>query len=92
MLCFEDDEVVELARVGQELERHRRGPQDIEFAFDSELRNGSGLVLLQCRPETVWSQRRRPHEFDSSGGAAAWVGRRLSEFDTDPIGGLSQNK
>ena len=49
-------EVVALAAFGKRLERIHQAPQDIEFAVDEELPDGGDLILLQCRPETVWSQ------------------------------------
>jgi pyruvate, water dikinase len=59
MLCLDDAEVVELARIGKSLERTHGAPQDIEFAVDRELPAGRNIVLLQCRPETVWSSADR---------------------------------
>ena len=41
------------------VERHYRCPQDIEWAIDPELPGGEGVVLLQSRPETVWSRHPR---------------------------------
>lgn len=58
-LCLSDSEVLELARLGKALEKQQGGPQDIEFAIDRELADGSNIILLQCRPETVWSTRKR---------------------------------
>jgi pyruvate,water dikinase len=51
--CLSDDEVRDLARLGHRVSEHYGCPQDIEWAV-----TGGGLVLLQSRPETVWSQRR----------------------------------
>ncbi len=45
--------VLELARVGMEIERHYQSPQDIEWAWTS---NGSGIgeiYILQARPMTA---------------------------------------
>ncbi len=58
-LCLADDEVLALARIGKRLERMHGAPQDIEFAIDRDLPSGSNIVLLQCRPETIWSGRAR---------------------------------
>lgn len=50
-----DEEVLALARLGIQLERHHGYPVDVEWAINSI---GAGEVyLLQCRPETVWSNR-----------------------------------
>jgi len=32
-------------------------PQDVEWAIDRDLPEGSNLVALQSRPETVWSRK-----------------------------------
>ena len=72
-LCLDDDHVVALARLGKSLERLQKCPQDIEFAVDEDLPAGSDVILLQCRPETVWSTRARRPAFDSSGGVLSMV-------------------
>jgi pyruvate, water dikinase len=48
-----DEELRALAEIGRRVERHYRRPQDIEWAID---RSG-GILLLQSRPETVWSEK-----------------------------------
>ena len=58
-LCLKDADLLALARLGKRLERLQRAPQDIEFAIDADLPPGRDIVLLQCRPETVWSSGRR---------------------------------
>jgi pyruvate, water dikinase len=69
--CADDDEIRALARIGQTVEQHYGAPQDIEWALTDAppTRGGFGgsspeastarIVLLQSRPETVWSGR--PH-------------------------------
>jgi pyruvate, water dikinase len=59
-LCLTDAEVLALAKVGKQLERLHRAPQDIEFAIDRELPAGQNVVLLQCRPVTVLPPRHLP--------------------------------
>src|SRR5574340_914092 len=63
VLCLEDGEILALAALGKQLEKLHGGPQDIEFAVDEELAPGSNLLLLQCRPETVWSGIERKPAF-----------------------------
>ena len=48
-----DDEVIELSRYAQIIEKHYGRPMDIEWGKDG--RDG-GLFILQARPETVKSQ------------------------------------
>jgi pyruvate, water dikinase len=55
--CLSDQEVVELARLGKALEGTYGSPRDIEWAIDDQLPFPDNVLMLQCRPETVWSQR-----------------------------------
>lgn len=55
--CLSDEEVRALARVARRVERHYGSPQDIEWAMAREVAGPGGLLLLQSRPETVWSKR-----------------------------------
>jgi len=48
-----DEELKALAEVGRKVERHYGRPQDIEWAIDQ----GGEIILLQSRPETVWSAK-----------------------------------
>lgn len=57
--CLTDAEVKAVARLARLAERHFGSPQDIEWAIDSELEPPGNVVLLQARPETVWSRRER---------------------------------
>jgi pyruvate,water dikinase len=50
------DEVKAVARLAKQAERHFGCPQDVEWALDPERAPGDQVVLLQSRPETVWSQ------------------------------------
>ncbi|GAA4039288.1 hypothetical protein GCM10023063_25760 [Arthrobacter methylotrophus] len=78
LLCLQDDEVVALATLGKKLERMHQAPQDIEFAVDEELPAGSNLILLQCRPETVWSNAVRKPAFDAGAGMMSWITGSIS--------------
>lgn len=57
--CLSDAQVKAVARLARQAERHYGCPQDIEWAIDSELPEPDNVVLLQARPETVWSRRDR---------------------------------
>jgi pyruvate, water dikinase len=50
--CLDDDEIRSLARLALRVEQHYGPPQDIEWAV-----TGDEIMLLQSRPETVWSSR-----------------------------------
>lgn len=49
--CLTDDDLQGLRAVGRKIERHYGKAQDIEWAIDQD----GEIVLLQSRPETVWS-------------------------------------
>ncbi|BBC72212.1 phosphoenolpyruvate synthase [Altererythrobacter sp. B11] len=51
--CLSDEELMALREVGRRVERHYGKPQDIEWAVDGD----GSILLLQSRPETVWSAR-----------------------------------
>jgi len=57
--CLADAEIKAVARLARQAERHYGCPQDIEWALDSELPSADNVVLLQSRPETVWSRQVR---------------------------------
>jgi pyruvate,water dikinase len=54
---LEDAEIKAIARLARTAERHYGCPQDIEWALDADLAKGENIVLLQSRPETVWSKQ-----------------------------------
>jgi cytochrome P450 len=59
------DEAKQVAALAKRAEQHLGVPQDIEWAVDGAAApDGPTVVLLQSRPETVWS--RRPPERPSS--------------------------
>jgi len=57
--CLTDDEVRAVAALARRAERHYGRPQDVEWAIDPHLPADDNVVLLQSRPETVWSRRKR---------------------------------
>lgn len=57
--CLNDDEIIELARCGKRIHGHYNCPQDIEWAIDKDMPFPENVLMVQSRPETVWSQRER---------------------------------
>ncbi len=55
--CLSDGEIVRIAKLARAAEKHYGRPQDIEWAVDLDLPEGDNIVLLQARPETVWSNK-----------------------------------
>jgi pyruvate, water dikinase len=49
-----DAELQALRAIGRNVERHYGRPQDIEWAVE---RDTQKILLLQSRPETVWSAK-----------------------------------
>lgn len=60
-----DAQIKAIATLAKAAEKHYGCPQDIEWAVDADLPDGGNVVLLQSRPETVWSKKRR----ESAGGS-----------------------
>ena len=52
--CLSDGELQSLRAIGRQVERHYGRPQDIEWAID---RHTEQILLLQSRPETIWSNK-----------------------------------
>lgn len=55
--CLSNDQIKTIATLSKRLERTLGKPQDIEWAIDPGKSDEFGVVLLQCRPETVWSNK-----------------------------------
>jgi pyruvate,water dikinase len=53
--CLTDAEIEALKDIARKVERHYGRPQDIEWAID----HSGEILLLQSRPETVWSSKDR---------------------------------
>jgi len=54
--CLDDAQLEQLRAVGRQVEKHYGCAQDIEWAVDAR----GALLLLQSRPETVWSAKDAP--------------------------------
>lgn len=52
--CMSDEELNALRGIGRKVERHYGRPQDIEWAVENHTQK---ILLLQSRPETVWSAK-----------------------------------
>lgn len=62
-----DEELLTVARLSKAAEKHYKSVQDVEWAIDSDLPAGANVLLLQSRPETVWSQKAAPANHVSAG-------------------------
>ncbi len=57
--CLEDEEVRELASLARKIEDYYGCPQDIEWSIDRGIPFPENIFIVQSRPETVWSQKRK---------------------------------
>jgi pyruvate,water dikinase len=57
--CIEDEEITALARYAKRVEGYYKCPQDIEWAIDQQKPFPFNIFMVQSRPETVWSQRKK---------------------------------
>jgi pyruvate, water dikinase len=64
--CLSDVELGELCALARRVEQHYRCAQDIEWAID---RHSGKLMILQSRPETVWSMRDAAPRATAAGAA-----------------------
>jgi pyruvate,water dikinase len=64
--CITDDEVRAVAGLARRAEKHFGCPQDVEWAIDPLITGEDKVVLLQSRPETVWSRKPRTTAANSS--------------------------
>ena len=84
-----DAELLEIARMAKAAERYFGSPQDTEWAVDRNLPEGRNVLMLQSRPETVWS-RKTPRQVSdpTSGFMDSIVSTLLSPIHTrDPVSG-----
>jgi pyruvate,water dikinase len=73
--CLTDEQVAELARLGLALHKAERRAQDIEWALDARIAWPDNLFLLQRRPETVHSQRKKAL---AGNDVTQWIAGRLT--------------
>lgn len=59
--CLTDEEIIAVATLARRAEKHYRCPQDVEWALvdPASAPATAQVLLLQSRPETVWSRRPR---------------------------------
>lgn len=70
-VCLTATEIADVARTAKAAEKHFGCPQDIEWALDADLPDGQNLLLLQSRPETVWSAKAATVTTNSGSGIEA---------------------
>lgn len=58
--CLTDGELAKLAELAKLIEEHYGSAQDIEWAIDRDLPFPENVLIVQSRPETVWSVKTVP--------------------------------
>ena len=56
--CIDQGELTELCRIAKAIDAYYGKPYDIEFAIDGDLPFPENTVILQVRPESVWSKKK----------------------------------
>jgi len=83
--CVTDDELKAIAVLARRAEKHYGCPQDVEWAIDRHLPAGDNVLMLQSRPETVWSRKPiQPVANTAAGGVSSIVSTLLSPVHKKP--------
>jgi pyruvate,water dikinase len=57
--CLEDSEIKALVKTAKIIEAHYGCAMDIEWAIDKDFSFPENIFIVQARPETVWSRRKK---------------------------------
>ncbi|MBI5016302.1 MAG: PEP/pyruvate-binding domain-containing protein [Deltaproteobacteria bacterium] len=55
--CVTPEELKEICRVSKAIDKYYGKPYDIEFAIDADLPFPENVIILQVRPESVWTKK-----------------------------------
>jgi pyruvate,water dikinase len=55
--CVTTEELKEICRVSKAIDKYYGKPYDIEFAIDGDLPFPENVIILQVRPESVWTKK-----------------------------------
>ena len=78
--CMLDEDVLRLARIGKAVEAHYGRPMDIEWAIDKDLMAPGNVLILQSRPETVWSRKKSAAVIGKKTGLELLMERAMKPF------------
>lgn len=68
-----ESEIIGLAELAQRIEKHYGKPMDIEWATEKSLPYKGEIYIVQSRPETVWSQKKREPVEKPQGSAVEYI-------------------
>jgi len=57
--CLEDREIIELVKIAKKAEAHFGCAQDLEYCISMSLPFPESIYLVQARPESVWSKKKK---------------------------------
>lgn len=67
--CVTPEELKEICRVSKAIDKYYGMPYDIEFAIDGDLSFPENVIILQVRPESVWSKKEAPAKTEAKSDA-----------------------
>ncbi|BDB97758.1 phosphoenolpyruvate synthase [Saccharolobus caldissimus] len=76
-MSISDEEAIELARLAMKIEEHYKRPMDIEWAIDVDLKFPDNIFIVQARPETFWSVKKKKEERKEEEAISAVSGKVL---------------
>ena len=74
-----DEDIIELAKIGKEVEKHYGQPMDIEWAVEKKAVTKGTIFILQARPETVWSSKKRVEPVKGKVDVMGLIAERLKK-------------
>jgi len=78
--CMEDYEMKELVKIAKEIEKHYGCAMDIEWAIDKDFSFPESVFIVQARPETVWSQRKKESVIGKKSGYQLLMERAMKRI------------
>jgi pyruvate,water dikinase len=76
--CLEDNEILELAKVSKKIEAYFGCPQDSEWVISKNLPFPENVFLVQTRPETVWSKKKKGPVLGQKSGLQMLIERAVT--------------
>ncbi|QGA69463.1 pyruvate, water dikinase [Sulfolobus sp. E11-6] len=76
-MSITDEEAIELAKLALKIEEHYKRPMDIEWAIDNDLSFPENIFIVQARPETFWSSKKKETKSAVEKSSASLSGKVL---------------